>query len=107
MRITSALALTAALFALCTSPALALDRHVIFENDSNSSITEIYANNVNDRYWSDNLLRGRIRPGSSRTINLDDRSGFCVYDIKVVSANGTYDQRIFNVCSESTFYFGS
>ena len=82
-----------------------LDRHITLNNDYDVSITEVYATNTRDEGWGDDLLSGKIRAGESRTLELDDGSGKCAYDVQVVASDGaTWIQNNFNVCSEDELY---
>ncbi len=82
-----------------------LDRHITFYNYYGSSIVEIYATNTKDGDWGRDLLVGskRIRPDAEATLKLDDRSGQCAYDVRMVANDGEEWRKMgFNVCSEAS-----
>ena len=79
------------------------DYHISFVNNSSVSIVGIYATSSQDNGWGDQLLSGRIRPGDTALIDLNDFSTQCVYDIEVVARGKVpYVVPRYNVCSEGT-----
>jgi hypothetical protein len=81
------------------------DYRVRVVNNSSESIYYIYATNRDSGRWDVDLLgSSTIPPGNSRIINLDDYSGYCMYDLKAVSAYGAEWVRWnVNVCSLGTW----
>ncbi len=79
-----------------------LDRSITINNSYGASLTEIYATNTGDGNWGEDLLSGKVRVGETRTLELDDGSGLCAFDVKVVANDGSeWIKWDFNVCSES------
>lgn len=87
------------------SAAQAQDRRVLLINDSSQTIEKFHASNVNRRGWEEDILGNRIlRPGQRIRINLDDRSGQCMFDFLTVMANGSkIEKRGVNVCRVETY----
>lgn len=82
-----------------------LNRSISIDNNYDSSLTEVYATNTGDGSWGDDLLSGRILAGDTRRLELDDGSGLCAFDIKVVANDGSdWIMWDFNVCSETKLY---
>lgn len=77
-------------------------------NRSNSAINEVYATTANTRTWGrDRLANESIAPGQSYPIRLP-ADGNCMYDIKVVYANGqTEERRSLNTCRLENVVFPS
>ena len=87
--------------------ASALDRRVEIINESSYDIREFYASNVDSKSWEEDILGRNILPaGSSVVINIDDGSGYCLYDFKAVFAD---DDEVTssdnNVCELAVFRF--
>jgi hypothetical protein len=80
--------------------AAAADRRVRIINNSNATLSQFYASNANRRSWEEDILGSSVLPaGGSVMINIDDRSGACVFDFKAVLANGrTIEAYGMNVC---------
>lgn len=71
-------------------------------NRSSTTVTELYATNIGDEGWGDDLLEGdRIRPGRSYVVDVDDYSGYCVYDLRAVDSRGDEWEDRLNVCDEA------
>lgn len=76
------------------------DRHVIIQNDSGYDIVAVYASNVGTDSWEEDMLGDLVlRDGRSARFNIDDGSGYCRYDIKLVFEDGdVIYRRAANVC---------
>lgn len=87
----SATALALPLISLNPTMALADRRDFTLVNDSLVEIDEVYVSTVNTDEWEENILEGDIIPsGESEDISFSrDVEGTCVYDIKVVTEDGT------------------
>jgi hypothetical protein len=71
-------------------PAAALDRHVQLTNDTRMAIVEIYFAEVGTGRWQNDLLGNEILwPANSVLVNVDDRTGYCRFDLKIVYDDGT------------------
>src|SRR3954449_3086356 len=77
-------------------------------NRSNSPINEVYATSAGMANWGrDRLGNDNIQPGQSYPIRLP-ADGNCIYDIKVVYANGQTDERRgMNTCTVDSVTFPS
>jgi len=77
-------------------------------NRSNSPINEVYATSAGMANWGrDRLGNDNIPPGQSYQIRLP-ADGNCIYDIKVVYANGQTDERRgMNTCTVDNVTFPS
>ncbi|MBV8912718.1 MAG: hypothetical protein JOZ05_06730 [Acetobacteraceae bacterium] len=77
-------------------------------NRGNSAINEVYATSAGMATWGRNrLTEGAIRPGQSYPIRLP-ADGNCIYDIRVVYANGQADERrALNTCNVDNVTFPS
>jgi uncharacterized protein (DUF2147 family) len=89
------------------SAAAALDRRVNIHNTSAYDIYYFYASNTGTDSWEEDILGNDILPaGRYVTINIDDGSGYCMYDFKAVFVDGeevvSWNN---NVCELTDFYF--
>ena len=103
--ITASLALV--LFAAGAMSASALDRRVQINNVTSYDIIEFYASNTGTSDWEEDILGRDILPaGSSIMINIDDGTGYCMYDFLAIFEDG--DQVVSgnnNVCELAQFDF--
>jgi hypothetical protein len=85
------------------------DRHIMLFNNTNQVITEFHASNIGTDEWEEDILgRYRLNPGGSTLMNLDDGSGYCLFDFKTVLADGTnVVRRRVNVCDVSSYTLAS
>ncbi len=98
--LTCSLTLATAL-TLITAPAEARqNRRVVIENNSGYDIMAVYASNVDTDEWEEDLLhRSVLSDGESATFNIDDGSGSCLFDMKLVFEDGdVIYRRATNVC---------
>lgn len=81
------------------------DRRVRVINRTSSPIYHFYASNVDSDSWEEDILGDRvIPPGRSAVVNIDDGTGHCFYDLKVVLLNERYAiKRKFNVCTQASW----
>ncbi len=81
------------------------NRRVVVINATSQSIYYFYASRINIDDWQEDMLRNDVvRPGHSQTFNIDDGTGYCYYDLKVVMKNGDSAVRNrVNVCSVETW----
>jgi hypothetical protein len=89
-------------------PAAALDRRVVIVNNSAYTIEYMYATNKGDSSFGDFDILGSdvLPPGYNITVNFDDGSGYCVFDIRVVLEGGATDDAYgINVCEISTYTY--
>ena len=68
------------------------NRRVLVANLSGDIVVSFYASNVGRNSWEEDMLRARVlAPGDSVVFNIDDGSGYCMYDFKVVYLSGIVD----------------
>jgi len=71
-------------------PAQSGDRNVVFTNDARERIIEIYVSDDGTDNWHEDLLGSEfLLPGSSVSVDVDDRNGNCRVDVKTVLDNGS------------------
>lgn len=82
------------------------DRSVTVYNHTNTTVWEFYASNVGTDDWEEDVLGGKIiASGNSNRFNIDDGTGYCVYDVKVVFKNGAERiKRRVNVCAAAELH---
>jgi len=72
-----------------SNPALALNRWVELVNHTDHSLVKFFASNEDRSDWGhDRLGRHVIDPNHSIQRNIDDGSGYCMYDFKAVFDDG-------------------
>jgi hypothetical protein len=76
------------------------DRRVEVINYTSVAMWSFFASAVDQRGWQEDILGTSVLPpGNSMVVNIDDGSGFCLYDLKAVLADGREVTRFgFNVC---------
>jgi len=101
------LTLLASVSVFAALPASAANRNVDIVNNSKKTIQAFYASRANLSSWQENIVKGDpIRPGETQPVDIDDGSGGCRFDFKVVFSDG--EERISNnvdVCSVSTWTY--
>ncbi len=98
----------AAITVLALSPAAsALDRRVRIHNQTSFDMYYFYASNTDASTWEEDIFGSSILPaGRYVTINIDDGTGYCLFDFKAVFSDG--DEVVSwrnNVCELADFYF--
>ncbi len=102
-----ALALMVATTAFTPGMASAEDRRVKIINETRHIIVRFYASNVNATSWEEDILgQDVLKPGQSVVINIDDGSGYCLFDFKAVFDDGDslVRQRV-DVCKISSYRY--
>jgi len=88
------------------APAAAVkqDRRVNIINRSGHTIMEFYASSVGQNNWEEDILgSGVLGNGASIMINIDDGTGYCMYDLKAVFDDGDESVKYrVNVCEVSS-----
>ena len=99
--------LAAVLFAVGASSVAALDRRVRINNYTSYDIIEFYASHRDATSWQEDILGRDILPaGSSVMINIDDGTGYCVFDFRAVSEDGEVLEKFGNnVCELAEFNY--
>jgi hypothetical protein len=71
-------------------PAHSGERNVLLTNDTRERLIEIYISDDRTDKWQEDLLGLEfLLPGSSVSVDLDDRNGNCRVDVKTVLSNGS------------------
>jgi hypothetical protein len=84
-----AAAVLTAVSLLSATQASAEDRRVRIINETRHAIVKFYASSVASTGWEEDILgRDVLRPSQSVVINVDDGSGYCLYDFKAVFDDG-------------------
>lgn len=86
---------------LASTVANAVDRRMQVINNTRYPIVALFASNTSRGTWEENILHGDImRPHSFITVNFDDDTGRCMFDLKAVFMNGQeVTQPSVNVCT--------
>ncbi len=104
--VAAALAVTAG-----TARADSYDRWVQVVNNTSEPLLRLFASHVGRTVWGrDHLGHRTLAPGESLSINLDDTSGYCMFDFRGVfpSNDGQEDvveKYLVNVCEVAVFRF--
>lgn len=99
-------AATAAVIVLA-APAIAKDRKVNIINKTGVTITALYASNVDETSWQENMLgNSTLKDDDNIEANINDGTGACVFDLKAEFSDGDeVVERKLNVCEVGTFTF--
>jgi hypothetical protein len=103
--VSMALALAFAGTLVSTNAADALDRRVKVINNTSQTMVRLQASNIGTNSWEEDILGNRVL-GSGREIvvNLDDRSGYCVFDLKATFRSGASAiRRRVNICKVASW----
>lgn len=75
--------------------------------ETRHTIVRFYASNVGEKDWEEDILgQDVLRPGQSVTVNVDDGSGYCLYDFKAVFDDGDELVRSrIDVCEVSSYRY--
>ena len=84
------------------------NRKVLVQNISSQAVNNLYASPVTAKTWEEDLLGQRtLAAGASISANIDNGTNECMYDLKVVMANGkAFEHRSVNVCAASKWVIG-
>lgn len=89
---------------LLSTPALAEDLYITIQNNTDSTLTEVYVSHVGTDDWEDNILGDDVDPGDGLSVTIADGRSTCNYDIKAVfDDGGTAEFRNENLCKIKTF----
>lgn len=107
LRAAFAVAAFAAVTLLSSGQALAEDRHVRIINETEHVMVRFYASNISENDWQEDILGQRIlASGASVNINIDDGTGYCLYDFKAVFDDGEeLVRKKIDVCKISSYRF--
>jgi len=81
------------------------NRRIKIINDTSYSLRELYGSNVGADSWQEDVLgRKVLGPGNTVTVNFDDGTCYCSFDLKAVFSDDTSTiRRSFNVCTETAW----
>jgi hypothetical protein len=85
--------------------ASALDRRVKVINNTSQTMVKLQASNIGTNSWEEDILGNRVlTSGREVVVNLDDRSGYCVFDLKATFRSGaTAIRRRVNICKVASW----
>ena len=93
--------LSAALVALDIQIARADRRDFYVYNGNRQNIVGFHVSPPNSDIWGRNIFSGVLFSGNRTLVFFTDNSNRCVYDLKAVYSDGSYDQGRFNLCKTS------
>ncbi|MEQ9520636.1 MAG: hypothetical protein RLN89_14495 [Parvibaculum sp.] len=109
MRLAAAATLVGIMVLISAGSSLAEDRNVKIINETSVTMVEFFASNVGENDWQEDILgQDVLQSGSSVMVNIDDGTGYCLFDFKAVFSDGdtVTDEKI-DVCKVSTYRFGA
>lgn len=85
------------------------DRRVAIHNHTAEAFNNIYFSNTASGVWGPDRLGTSVMPArTNRTFNMDDNTGACRFDVKVITRSGQeYVRRNIDACTLSTLEFGT
>ncbi|BAY64669.1 hypothetical protein NIES22_47680 [Calothrix brevissima NIES-22] len=99
-------AMSLPMLSLSIQSALAQDRRDFsVYNNNELEITELNVSSVDSGYWRYNYLDSPLLPEESGKVTFNNDSNQCMYDVRAVYSNGTYDQGRYNLCSTYFIYY--
>lgn len=83
------------------------ERTVVIVNETDSTITYLYASNVEELYWGpDYLGYDVVKSGEQMQVDFNDGTEHCYFDLQLRFLDGTItERRSVNVCVEETITF--
>ncbi len=90
---------------MSTRPGEALDRRVRVINNSSSTMTKFQASNKASKSWEEDILGNDVlKSGQSVVVNINDGTGYCVFDLRATFQGGaTVVRRNINICKISSW----
>jgi hypothetical protein len=87
-------------------PASALDQRLEITNTSRWAIVELYAARPGTGAWEKDILGDDyLQPGNSVVVKIDDGSGYCRFDLKIVFDDGAERiHRSVDVCDSGNYF---
>lgn len=97
-----ALATSSAASAACNDGK---NRRVTVINDTSYTIVRLYGSNVGEDSWQEDVLGDDVlSPGAKVTVNFDDGTCYCNFDLKAEFNDDTETiRRQFNVCTQESW----
>jgi hypothetical protein len=106
MKVHALLMAVAASAALCfnsvAAGTLGNDYTLEIVNHSSEQVFSLYATNVDNDDWGPDILPVSLEPGESTIIDVDDYSGYCLFDLRAETQDGSshWTRKSYNVCEE-------
>ncbi|MAN61676.1 MAG: hypothetical protein CMI60_06985 [Parvibaculum sp.] len=93
--------------AASTTSSQADKRKIRIFNETRQTMVEFYATSVGNHHWDDDLLDHHVLDsGDSLMIEIDDGTGYCMYDFRAVFADGdTLVRNRINICQISSYRY--
>lgn len=81
------------------------NRRVRIINNTNYTMISFQASNVRRKSWEEDMLgRSVVRPGGSFVANINDGTGFCMFDLRAKFTGGRQaERRNVNVCTVTSW----
>lgn len=85
--------------------ASAADRRVAVINDTNVVMVEFNVSNVGSQSWEEDILDQEVLGAGERvTVNINDGTGACKFDLRAVFEDkDVVIRRNFNICEETSW----
>ena len=93
------------LVATNTNISKADSRDVTVFNDTDLTMTSLYVSSYRSNNWGRNRLTSPIESGETFDLMFTNNSTECIYDVKAVYEDGSYDQNQHNLCETGTLNF--
>jgi hypothetical protein len=101
---TALLGLTMTLSLASAAQADRYNRVVTIINGTSANMREFYVASRDAKYWSKDILgQDVLYAGYQLDVNVDDGTGYCVYDVKAVFVDGSEVTDRLNVCETGTW----
>jgi hypothetical protein len=101
---TALLALSATAMLGTAAFADTYNRVVTVINDTSVDMREFYASNKDQTTWQEDILgQDILSAGYQVDVNIDDGTGYCVYDVRAVFTDGSEVVAKLNVCETGTW----
>jgi hypothetical protein len=80
-------------------------RDVTVQNDTDLTMIELYVSSYRSSDWGVNRLPYSVESGETFDLRFTNNSAECVYDVKAVYEDGSYDLSQNNLCETGTLYY--
>ncbi len=84
-----------------------LDRRVRIINKTGYTIVRFYGSHTDARNWQEDILGNSVLPsGRQVTVNFDDGTGYCIFDLRAEFEDGdVVEEYGVNVCEIGSFTY--
>lgn len=93
------------LIAMNAGVARADRRDVTVQNNTDITMTELYVSSHRSSSWGADRLPSTIESGETFDLKFTNNSTECIYDVKAVYEDGSYDVSQPNLCETATLYY--